>query len=203
MLDQCCGEERCSRYSRRAARLTAVITDVDNTWLISDTHFGHENITHLCLRPPNVDLIMLDEWRKLVPPDALLLHLGDVVYRGAYDEWADIIAALPGDKRLIIGNHDKQKPAYYERCGFEIVAPFEIEYASVEGKAWVSFDHYPLEGKAFPNQLRIHGHLHNSGYGWAEDRAGSPARVGHCNVSVELTKYKPVNLGVLLNAYAS
>jgi calcineurin-like phosphoesterase family protein len=179
-----------------------IIEDIDNTWATSDTHFGHENISRLCLRPPNVDLIMLDEWTKQVPTDAVLLHLGDVVYRGAYQEWEEIIAALPGRKLLVLGNHDKQKPEYYERCGFEIVKPFIHSW----GNQVVSFSHYPLEPhepRTVRDELRIHGHLHNSGYGWEGDHAGSPARVGHCNVSVELTKYKPVNLGVLLRAYTS
>lgn len=33
-----------------------------------------------------------------------------------------------------------------------------------------------------PHQLHIHGHIHNSGYGWGPDSAGSPARLGHVNV---------------------
>ncbi len=180
-----------------------MITDIENTWLISDTHFGHANIERLCRRPPLSDLIIMDEWVRLVPRDATLLHLGDVVYKAAFEEWEEIIADLPGRKLLIMGNHDKQKPAYYERCDFEIIEPFEIEYASVEGKAWVSFNHYPLKDKAFPNQLRIHGHIHNSGYGWGPATSGSPARYGHCNVSVEMTKYRPVHLGTLLRAYFS
>lgn len=177
-----------------------LIEDVDNTWVTSDTHFGHENISRLCLRPPNVDLIMLDEWTKQVPTDAVLLHLGDVVYRGAYQEWEEIIAALPGRKLLVLGNHDKQKPAYYERCGFQVVPSFGIHLPDY---GYVSFSHYELEKKAEPNHLRIHGHIHNSGYGWGPDTAGSPARVGHVNVSVEMTKYRPVHLGTLLRAYFS
>ena len=179
-----------------------MIENIDNTWLISDTHFGHENISRLCLRPPNVDALMLAEWERLVPPDALVLHLGDVVYRAAFDEWASIIAALPGRKLLVLGNHDKQKPSYYERCGFEIVPPFEWMW---EGKP-ISFSHYPLEAyepRITSSHLRIHGHIHNSGYNWTESTSGSPARVGHCNVSVEMTKYRPINLGTLLRGYYS
>lgn len=177
-----------------------MITDIENTWLISDTHFGHANITRLCCRPPNVDALMVQEWTRLVPPDAMLLHLGDVAYRADFDEWARIIADLPGDKRLVLGNHDKQKPAYYERCGFQVVPSFGIHLPDY---GYVSFDHYELEKKAEPNHLRIHGHIHNSGYGWGPDTAGSPARVGHVNLCVEMTKYRPVHLGTLLRAYFS
>lgn len=176
-----------------------VITDIDNTWLISDTHFGHANITRLCCRPANVDALMIEEWTRLVPPDAVLLHLGDLAYRADFKEWEPILATLPGNKHLILGNHDKQSVDYYERCGFQVVAPFEHVY----GAHVLSFDHYPLEGKAFDGQLHIHGHIHNSGYGWGPDTAGSPARVGHVNISIEMTKYRPVHLGTLLRAYFS
>jgi len=176
-----------------------MITDIEKTWLISDTHFGHANIERLCKRPPNADALMIQEWQRLVPPDALLLHLGDVAYRADFKEWQKIIAALPGDKHLIIGNHDKQKPEYYERCGFQITPPFTSSY----GKKLLTFSHYPLEGTAIAHQLHIHGHIHNGGYGWGPDTAGSPARVGHANVSVEMTKYRPVHLGTLLRAYFS
>ena len=59
-----------------------------NTWVTSDTHFGHDNIVGFCHRPgyakrdpDNYGLlpheeIMLSEWRKEVPDDATFLHCG-------------------------------------------------------------------------------------------------------------------------------
>jgi calcineurin-like phosphoesterase family protein len=179
-----------------------MIIDIENTWVTSDNHFGHANIERLCKRPANTDVIMLAEWQRLVPPDAMLLHLGDIAYRADFPEWQRIIATLPGNKYLIMGNHDKQPVEYYERCGFSIIEPFEHAY----GHTWLSFDHYPLKNKAFDHQLHIHGHIHNNGYGWVgwgSYTPGSPARVGHVNVSVEMTKYRPVHLGTLLRAYFS
>lgn len=173
--------------------------DIENTWVTSDNHFGHANIERLCARPPNTDALMIAEWERLVPADALLLHLGDVAYRTDFKMWQSVITALPGDKHLIIGNHDKQPVEYYERCGFAVTPPFTHSY----GIKLLTFSHYPLEGKAMDHQLRIHGHIHNSGYGWGPDTAGSPARIGHVNVSVEMTKYRPVHLGTLLRAYFS
>jgi calcineurin-like phosphoesterase family protein len=181
-----------------------VITDIDNTWLISDTHFGHANIERLCKRPPDTDTLMVEEWTRLVPADALLLHLGDVAYRADFPAWETIIAALPGNKHLILGNHDKQPTEYYERCGFKVVPSFTHMYdRSTLGMVVLTFDHYPRENAAMSHQLYIHGHIHNSGYGWGPDTTGSPARVGHVNLSVEVTKYRPVNLGTLLRAYFS
>lgn len=176
-----------------------IITDVENTWLISDTHFGHENITKLCKRPDNVDMLMIAEWSRLVPAGATLLHLGDLAYRADFREWKAILSALPGNKHLILGNHDKQPAKYYESCGFKIIEPFDYRWGSYN----ISFSHYPLESRAFDHELHIHGHIHNNGYGGESDIPGSPARESHINISVEVTKYRPVHLGTLLRAYFS
>ena len=45
--------------------------------------------------------------------------------------------------------------------------------------------------------LRLHGHIHNNGYTRA---AFVPFLRQHVNLSVEQTKYKPVNLALLLSA---
>jgi calcineurin-like phosphoesterase family protein len=178
-----------------------MITDIENTWVTSDNHFGHANIEHLCKRPPNTDTLMVEEWTRLVPADALLLHLGDVAYRADFEMWRRVIAQLPGDKHLIIGNHDKQPVKYYKSCGFTVIEPFLFTY---NGKP-ISFSHYPLETpRTDPDQLRIHGHIHNNGYGYDPHTDSSgPARIGHINLSVEVTKYRPVHLGTLLRAYFS
>lgn len=65
-----------------------------------------------------------------------------------------------------------------------------------------SFSHYPWndaeEGGAIPpRHYRFHGHIHNNGY----TRNGYvPFLKNHVNLSVEQTKYKPVNLKLLLDA---
>ena len=35
-------------------------------WLITDTHFGHNNMVHLCGRPQNFTRLIMDNWRKMV-----------------------------------------------------------------------------------------------------------------------------------------
>jgi calcineurin-like phosphoesterase family protein len=49
-----------------------------------------------------------------------------------------------------------------------------------------------------PYDVRIHGHIHNNGY--TRD-AFVPFLKQHINLSVEQTKYRPVNLKLLLDAY--
>jgi calcineurin-like phosphoesterase family protein len=175
----------------------------ENTWVVSDTHFGHDNIVGFCFRPEDHEQVMIAEWRKHVPDDATVLHLGDLAYRGNARFKHLIAKELTGARKLLImGNHDKQRYSFYRASGFALARPFKIEYAPVPGAFWdVSFSHYPwnpqTDGPMQPHDLRIHGHIHNNGY--SRD-AYVPFLAGHINVSVEQTKYRPVNLKLLLDA---
>lgn len=179
--------------------------DIDpaKTWVISDTHFGHKNIIGFCYRPENFESIILEEIAQEVPDseDVTLLHLGDLCYRG--NAWfrnmiAPHIEPKSGRKLLIAGNHDRQRASFYKKSGFKIVRPFSIRWGNTE----VSFSHYAWnardEGGPMPeNHLRVHGHIHNNGY----TRSGYvPFLAQHINLSIEQTKYRPVNLGTLLAA---
>jgi calcineurin-like phosphoesterase family protein len=190
--------------------------DIDpaNTWVTSDTHFGHENIVGYCARPEDHDQIILEQWRAHVPDDATVLHLGDLCWKS--NGWFEHVIAprLSGARKLLIqGNHDKGRPSWYKRCGFQIVRPFELRL--VEGAAGlqvpaaseaadyiIGFDHYP--GEVGYNEWRLHGHIHNNGYFDGRNTATGNALVpflrNHINLSVEQTRYRPVNLKLLLDA---
>ena len=121
-----------SRNRARPTRATHKVRDdidPENTWVVSDTHFGHSNIVGFCHRPEDHEQVMIAEWRAHVPDDATVLHLGDICYRS--------------------------------------------------------------------NDLRVHGHIHNNGYSRDEF---VPFLLNHINLSVEQTKYRPVNLKLLLDA---
>ena len=198
--------------------------DIDpaKTWVVSDTHFGHDNIVGFCHRPLDHEQVMIAEWRKEVPDDGVVLHLGDLCYR-ANARFKHLTAKeLTGERKLLIlGNHDRQRPSFYRDSGFQVVRPFQIAVNIFEecraatreeidsellwpDEGWrkVSFSHYAwndAEDGLMPyNHTRLHGHIHNNGY--SRD-AFVPFIRDHINLSVEQTKYKPVNLGLLLNAY--
>jgi calcineurin-like phosphoesterase family protein len=181
--------------------------DIDpaNTWVVSDTHFGHDNIVGFSHRPIDHEQVMVAEWRKEVPPHATILHLGDVSFRNNAFFKHVIAKDLTGERKLLIkGNHDKSGNALYRDAGFQVVKPFGIRYRDHV----VSFSHYPWGdptnkqsddvGTMPSNYVRVHGHIHNNGY--TRD-AFVPFRKNHINLSVEQTKYKPVNLKLLLDAY--
>lgn len=211
--------------------------DIDpaNTWVVSDTHFGHQNIVGYCHRPLDHEQVMIAEWRAAVPDDATVLHLGDLCYR-ANAQFKHILAPeLTGKRKLLIqGNHDRQRYSFYRDCGFRVVKPFEIDYRtgrcercvgtgslesndSTDDSWWacgacngtgktkwtISFSHYPLRAPNLDeHHAHLHGHIHNNGYG-GKDTPFTPFSAGQINLSVEQTKYRPVNLKQLLDGYIS
>jgi len=186
--------------------------DIDpaSTWIVSDTHFGHQNIVGFCHRPEDHEQVMIAEWRKAVPDDATVIHLGDVTYRNNAFFKHVVAPELTGARKLlIIGNHDKSPYKFYRDCGFRPVRPFKLAYEPPVNSAFstspvvVSFSHYAWgedrddDGPMPRNEWRIHGHIHNNGY----TREGFvPFLRNHINLSVEQLRYTPVNLKLLLDA---
>jgi calcineurin-like phosphoesterase family protein len=180
--------------------------DPATTWVVSDTHFGHDNIVAHCARPDDHEQVLIAEWRAHVPDDATVLHLGDLAYRNNGFFKHIIAKELTGARKLLIrGNHDKHPGRFYNDAGFRTVRPFSIRYEPLVGAglyADVSFAHYPWddeqEGRPQnPWEWRLHGHIHNSGY----TRNGYvPFLRQHLNLSCEQTRYRPVNLKALLDA---
>lgn len=191
--------------------------DPERTWVVSDTHFGHESIKAFCHRPLDIEQTMMEEWARAVPEkDSTLLHVGDMTYRN--NAWFKNIIAkhLTGERKLIIqGNHDHQRYSFFRDCGFHIIKPFQIavtadalgcqlipdETYAQKDYVIVQFSHYPWnpefdEGESIPdNTWRVHGHIHNNGYSRHEF---TPFLKNHINISVEQIKYRPVRLASLL-----
>lgn len=177
--------------------MTLIRDDIDpaRTWCISDTHFGHQNIIEHCHRPPDHGQLLMENWAREVPSDATVIHLGDLCYRGNAFFKNITARQLTGERKLLVlGNHDRGRYSFYKACGFKLARPFSIMWGETE----VSFDHYPWSDGPIPsNMLRLHGHIHNDGY---TRSAYVPFRRQHVNLSVEQTKYKPVNLALLLSS---
>ena len=169
-------------------------------FVISDTHFFHDNIIKYAGRPQNHVELMIKEWQDTVRPDQTVLHLGDVLM-GKPDLWP-LIDELPGKVDVLVsGNHDEpyKRKWLEENWGWTFVKDFQMRYRGWE----VYFSHYPLWVDAMggpigrlmldPNwkNVNIHGHIH-------EKQAPSPF---HINVSVEWIEYRPTPLQALLDNY--
>ncbi len=158
-----------------------------DTFIISDTHFGHNNIVKYCDRPENHDEIMFDKWLGAVSIDDTVLHLGDLTFKNK--DFMNI-GILPGKKFLIKGNHDHKKDSFYNDLGFTIV---EDGISFQQGPRKIIFSHYPVKDRERYWDINIHGHIHNNGYVTLEDNGRR-----FINVSVEVMDYTPTKLRDIL-----
>jgi calcineurin-like phosphoesterase family protein len=146
-------------------------------WVIGDTHWGHNNIIRYSRRPEDHDALMIANWKELVKPSDIVLHLGDVYFKNpALVEEAD----LPGQIYFLRGNHDKDAAIHALReIGWHLIAPFQYQI----GKWRFVFTHWPLETLE-ANTINVHGHTHT-----LPDRGGY-----YINLSVERWNYAPQSL---------
>jgi calcineurin-like phosphoesterase family protein len=152
-------------------------------FVISDTHFGHENIykfttpTGERVRPQfqnatEGDTEMVHRWNDVVKPDDHVWHLGDVTMGNNLS----IVKHLNGHKRLLIGNHDRCDVRAYRDAGFEKIQSYR--YCD----RWGVLSHIPIHPDSLGDRINIHGHIHE------RDPFGPQYR----NVSVERINYTPV-----------
>ena len=181
-------------------------------YVISDTHFYHNNIINYCNRPFNdanyMNNYIIEKWNSVIKKDDTIYHLGDFAlgwdktkYKTKKECYTDLMNRLNGNKILIRGNHDKETKEFYRDIGFKKVH----DYLEIDD---ILLIHYPItinENKyikddllEFINQfninkyrLIIHGHIHNSNY--------NPTK--HINVSVEKINYTPKNLNNYINLF--
>lgn len=145
-------------------------TERGTTWIISDTHFGDEELrAGIPNRPSDDELVKIINSK--VGKHDTLLHLGDV---------GDIEFAkkLKGYKVLICGNHDVGHTVYEEIFDEVYSGPLVI------GEKLI-LSHEPLNGIDWA--LNVHGH----------DHQGSK-RTNHLNVCADIIGYEPLNMNQLM-----
>lgn len=174
---------------------------IHEKWFISDTHFFHSNILKFTgddgkrIREPFNSLeemheTMIQNWNSLVKDNDYVYHLGDVTFRydGAFN---NLMSRLKGQKRLIVGNHDKLKnPALH--IHFEKI---ELWKGFSDKEAGVAFtaSHFPLPEYMLRNGCHnAHGHIHQN-----------KSREAHqFNLSVENINYTPMHIDELVTHFA-
>ena len=131
------------------------------SWLISDTHFGHEKTCTVFkradgspLRPfscaEEMDEFMVTAWNERVRTNDKVYHLGDVVINRKF---LHILGRLNGDKVLIRGNHDIFK--------LEDYTPYFRDIRGYDVKNGMILSHVPIHLESISRfGCNIHGHLH-------------------------------------------
>lgn len=149
-------------------------------WVISDTHFGHENIIRYCNRPfanaLEMDEVMIARWNGTVKPQDHVYHLGDVAMsEGAF---LRAVPRLNGHLRLLLGNHDHQVPMAVLARYFKKILLWRLFKPLI-------LTHLPLHQGSFGKAaVNLHGHIHEK-----------PTHPGpYLNACVEATNYTPVHL---------
>lgn len=155
-------------------------------WVWSDQHLGHANIIKYCNRPfadvAEMDAAFFANWKAAIGADDTVLFVGDLAMgRGLSDGAFARVAALPGHKTLVVGNHDVASPK-----GELLVTGFDEVNALlfVDGDPPLVVTHLPLRDVP-GGWVNVHGHTHNN------DPAGATR---HINVCVEQLEYRPVKL---------
>lgn len=173
------------------------------TFLISDTHFGHEKTCTTFrredgspLRPfasaEEMDEAMISRWNARVRPNDKVYHLGDVVISRRF---LSVLARLNGDKVLIRGNHDIFKLQDYTEY-FRDVRGYHVMNGMI-------LSHIPVHPDSLARfGTNIHGHLHANRVRLPIGMGATPNHViygqdidarYHC-VCVEHTDYAPISL---------
>lgn len=168
-----------------------------NVFLVSDTHFGHDNICRFLrtdgtkLRPwdsaTEMDKVLINNWNSVVGPNDKVYHLGDVFINRRF---RFILEHLNGTKVLIKGNHDIFDLENYTPYFKDIRAYHKLDKCILS--------HIPVH----PQQLgrfkgNIHGHLHEH---IVSDSQGNPDP-RYMTVCVEHINYTPVELSVALQHF--
>ena len=168
------------------------------TWLISDTHFGHENCCTKFkkadgspLRPfacaEEMDEEMVKRWNERVKPNDKVYHLGDVVIARRH---LATLERLNGDKVLIKGNHDIFKLEDYTRY-FRDIRVYHVLNGMI-------LSHIPVhESNLYRFGTNIHGHLHdNRVMTFSAYRANGMDKIdpNYYSVCVEQTDFAPISL---------
>lgn len=152
-------------------------------WFTADLHLGHKLVAGLRGFGEDTDAhddTLAQRWDYLVRPQDQIWVLGDLcIGRGrshtASLEW---IAARPGIKHLIFGNHDSGHPMHSEAHKvqgqyLEVFASAQIAGVRKIGKQKVMMSHFPFaadhtEVARYPEwrpqktgQWLMHGHTHS------------------------------------------
>jgi len=163
-----------------------------DTWIISDTHFFHENIGRYCSRPENWQELIIKNWNDLVSPDETILHLGDFAL-GNKSNFDLLSGMLRGRLFLIQGNHDRISKSYCETRGVTLIK--NCLNIQISDQMKLIFSHLPIVPLE-DGWINLHGHIHNV----PPPPEGSNLGPNHINMSVEVREYRPWRLGDILKS---
>jgi calcineurin-like phosphoesterase family protein len=136
------------------------------TFLSSDWHLGHANIIAYDRRPfrdvAEMEVALIRNYRAAVNDNDRVLFLGDMFFKATKNEAAAIMSQLPGQKSLVLGNHDRHSKTWFRDVGFvDVVKLLELDLGKLGAAICV---HNPLRTAKLPGDPYVlHGHRHSTG----------------------------------------
>ena len=163
------------------------------TFIVSDTHFGHENTCTKFkredgspLRPfkdaQEMDEFMVKAWNERVRPNDKVYHLGDVAIGRRH---LQTLSRLNGDKVLIKGNHDIFKLEDYT-AHFRDIRGYHVLNGLIMSHVPVHRDSLERFG------CNVHGHLHANRVLRDNGYRGTEIDPNYFNASVECIDFAPI-----------
>lgn len=132
-------------------------------WLIADLHLGHERLVQGWDGRPSprsrfssadeMNQFICDNWAQTVKRDDKVYVLGDIAWK---ERDLQLLAALPGRKRAVLGNHDLAPAKTYAKV-------FERVYGAKVIEGGYVLTHIPVHPSCLNRRsmrANIHGHLH-------------------------------------------
>ena len=153
-------------------------------YMWSDLHLGHDNQIRWRTSfssGEEVSNLIITNYKATVKKRDICWFLGDIILCNK-DRWLEELKKLPGDKRLLLGNHDLKEKGHNNR---PTISELSLVFSEIHGivkykKAWLS--HAPIHPDELRGKISVHGHTH---YHCIDDPR-------YVNVCVEQTGYKPV-----------
>ncbi len=161
-------------------------------FITSDLHLGHTNIIRYCNRPfkdvHEMNRTLVYNWNSTIRKNDIVYFLGDLAFgrNSSTDSW---LHKLNGRITFIKGNHD-------ESNSIRMLDHFITEFEGI--KFYLTHD--PANVPDTWNGWTIHGHVHNNSPDYDIRRKYPYINYDkrRVNVSVELTKYKPLKLNTIV-----
>lgn len=128
---------------------------MSNMWLTADLHIAHRYVSELrgFADPAEHDAALAENWDRLVRPDHQVWVLGDISVGGKANEMRALewIAARPGTKHLVAGNHDSCHPYRsqahkWQRIYLEVFASVQMAAVRKLDGHRVLLSHFPFQG---------------------------------------------------------
>jgi calcineurin-like phosphoesterase family protein len=157
-------------------------------YIISDTHFGHDNIIEYTERPfdsvTEMNTTLVKNWNNKVDEEDTVIHLGDVRHHPDPQSTAWWLNKLNGEILLVRGNHDNDVG---QNAPVNAVRSATLKHGRYE----FYLEHQPVGFSGW----QLHGHAHNN------DLTNYPfinRSRKTVNLSVELIGYEPLAMDRLV-----